>query len=136
MKVFLFALFFTASVMRGLWAQNPEESVFLHPLGPETFNGFTLTCARLAEHQIIRGSFEQEKTLSRLRGISLEWELLDDRLHKLVHMSGAISDALTSKSAQYTRYDVAFELLGDLMANLFNKMHALYLQVDFLTKPA
>ena len=69
----VFGLFFlTAAVMTpasrmcGLWAQSPQEDVFRYPLRPETLNAFTLTCARLAEHTLIKGNFEQEKILGRL----------------------------------------------------------------------
>jgi hypothetical protein len=55
-------LFFTLRV----WAQNPAEEVFNHPLRPETMNAFNVTCAQLAEHPLVRGNFEQEKVLSRL----------------------------------------------------------------------
>ena len=50
----------------GLRAQSPREDVFNYPLRPETLNAFTMTCTRLAEHPLIKGYFEQEKTLSRL----------------------------------------------------------------------
>ena len=54
-------LFFTAA----LWAQS-QEDVFRYPLGAETMEAFTVTCAALAEHPVVKGSFEQEKVLSRL----------------------------------------------------------------------
>ena len=43
-----------------------QEDVFNYPLRAQTENSFQITCQRLAEHPFIRGSFEQEKTLSRL----------------------------------------------------------------------
>ena len=46
-----------------VWAQ---EDVFRFPLKPETMESFTAVTARLAEHPVVRGNFEQEKTLSRL----------------------------------------------------------------------
>jgi len=61
-QTFILALFFlTAS----LWAQSAEE-IFRHPLDSQTMNAFNATCSRLAEHSVVRGNFEQEKTLSRL----------------------------------------------------------------------
>jgi hypothetical protein len=63
---FSFVPMMPASTMQGLWAQSPHEDVFRHPLRPETLNAFMLTCARLAEYPIVRGNFEQEKTLNRL----------------------------------------------------------------------
>jgi hypothetical protein len=50
----------------GLWAQTPQEEIFNHPLEPRTMDAFKTTSSRLAEHPVIRGNFEQEKTLSRL----------------------------------------------------------------------
>jgi hypothetical protein len=50
----------------GLWAQTSQEEIFRHPLGPETMDAFKTTCSRLAAHPVVRGNFEQEKTLSRL----------------------------------------------------------------------
>ena len=47
-------------------AQAQEGEIFRHPLGPQTEEAFRTTCSRLAQHKFIRGSFEQEKTLSRL----------------------------------------------------------------------
>jgi len=43
-----------------------EENIFRHPLGPRTEDAFRATCLRLAERQFVKGSFQQEKTLSRL----------------------------------------------------------------------
>jgi len=50
----------------GVWAQTSQEEIFRHPLGPETMDAFKTTCSRLAAHPVVRGNFEQEKTLSRL----------------------------------------------------------------------
>jgi len=50
----------------GAWAQTSQEEIFRHPLGPETMDAFKTTCSRLAAHPVVRGKFEQEKTLSRL----------------------------------------------------------------------
>jgi hypothetical protein len=58
MGLFLFAV--------SLWAQTSQEEIFRHPLGPQTMDAFKTTCLRLAEHPVVRGSFEQEKILSRL----------------------------------------------------------------------
>jgi len=58
----LLLMLFTA----GAWAQTPREEIFRHPLEPKTMDAFTTTCSRLAGHPVIRGNFEQEKTLSRL----------------------------------------------------------------------
>jgi len=55
-------LFYCAA---GLWAQTATEEIFSHPLDPQTMNAFKTTCSRLAEHPVVRGSFEQEKTVSR-----------------------------------------------------------------------
>jgi len=62
-------VFFCAA---GLGAQTSAvtaataEEIFRHPLDSQTMNAFKTTCSRLAEHPVVRGSFEQEKTLSRL----------------------------------------------------------------------
>ena len=45
------------------WAQ---EDVFRYPLRTETMDAFKAVSARLAEHPIVKGEFEQEKILSRL----------------------------------------------------------------------
>jgi len=50
----------------GLWAQTPQEEIFNHPLESQTMDAFKTACSRLAEHPVVRGNFEQEKTLSRL----------------------------------------------------------------------
>jgi len=50
----------------GAWAQTPREEIFRHPLEPKTMDAFTTICSRLAGHPVIRGNFEQEKTISRL----------------------------------------------------------------------
>jgi hypothetical protein len=61
---FFFVLFTFLSA--GLWAQNPAEDIFHHPLEAKTMDAFNTTCARLAEHPFTTGNFEQEKYLSRL----------------------------------------------------------------------
>jgi len=69
-KIFFLALVFYSV---SLWAQAAAQSVaqgateeiFRHPLEPQTTNAFKTTCSRLAEHSVVRGNFEQEKTLSR-----------------------------------------------------------------------
>ena len=68
------------------WA---EEDIFSHPLGPAAMDAFLAATARLAENPIVRGSFEQEKVLSRLSrslkssgnfiiaaGLGMVWETL------------------------------------------------------------
>ena len=47
-------------------AQIHAQDVFRYPLGAQTEGAFRMTCSRLAQHQFIKGNFEQEKTLSRL----------------------------------------------------------------------
>jgi hypothetical protein len=47
------------------WAAGPlpaEDDVFRHPLGQEGMDSFREICARLSEHPVIKGDFEQEKT--------------------------------------------------------------------------
>ena len=56
---FLFLIFLCAGLAQA-------QDVFRYPLGPQTEEAFRAACSRLAEHPVIRGSFEQEKTLSRL----------------------------------------------------------------------
>jgi len=51
----------------GLWAQTATEEIFRHPLESKTTEAFKTTCSRLAEHPVVLGNFEQEKTLSRLK---------------------------------------------------------------------
>jgi hypothetical protein len=60
--VFMGLLLFTG----GLWAQTPQEEIFNHPLGPQTMDAFKTACSRLTEHPLIRGNFEQEKTINSL----------------------------------------------------------------------
>jgi hypothetical protein len=50
----------------GVWAQTSQEEIFRHPLEPKTMDAFKTTCSRLADHPVVQGNFEQEKTLSRL----------------------------------------------------------------------
>jgi len=50
----------------GLWAQTSQEEIFRYPLEPKTMDAFKTTCSRLAEHPVVQGNFEQEKSLSRL----------------------------------------------------------------------
>jgi len=61
-KIILGLFLFTG----GLWAQTSQEEIFRHPLESKTMDAFKTTCSRLAEHPVVRGVFEQEKTLSRL----------------------------------------------------------------------
>ena len=60
---FLILIVFLAIEVR---AEGPTEDIFRHPLSPQTQDAFNVTCANLAEHPIVKGSFEQEKVLSRL----------------------------------------------------------------------
>ena len=62
MKIILGLFLLTA----GLWAQTTTEEIFRHPLEAQTMDAFKTTCSRLAEHPVVRGNFEQEKTLTRL----------------------------------------------------------------------
>jgi hypothetical protein len=63
----IIAVFFGMFIFSGgLWAQTPQEEIFNHPLEPKTMDAFKTACSRLAEHPVIRGNFEQEKTLSSL----------------------------------------------------------------------
>jgi hypothetical protein len=50
----------------GLRAQTPQEEIFRHPLNQQNMSAFKTTCSRLAGRPLIRGNFEQEKTISRL----------------------------------------------------------------------
>ena len=58
----LFAIFPTTR----LRAQSPTEDIFRFPLVSQTQNAFLVTSAQLAAHPLVKGSFEQEKVLSRL----------------------------------------------------------------------
>jgi len=49
-----------------LWAQAPAEEIFRHPLKTGNMDAFKTTCSRLANHPVVQGNFEQEKTLNRL----------------------------------------------------------------------
>jgi len=49
-----------------LWADEQNSSVFNNPLSPLTMDHFTTISARLAEHNIVKGNFEQEKKINRL----------------------------------------------------------------------
>ena len=61
--LFFFFLFFIFSFS---FVYSQDYAIFNHPLGPQTEPIFRTTCLRLAEHPLIRGTFEQEKILSRL----------------------------------------------------------------------
>ena len=63
--VFIIIILFLGLLFSGLptWAQD----IFSHPLKPETMAAFNATSERLAEHPIVKGNFEQEKLLSRLK---------------------------------------------------------------------
>jgi len=60
------AVFFALLFIFAEWAHAHEETVFRHPLRPQTESAFRTTFQRIAEHQFIRGNFEQERTLGRL----------------------------------------------------------------------
>jgi hypothetical protein len=68
---FLAAVFFCFSIIP-VRAQAPgkpvsgDSEIFRFPLGPETRGSFIAACAKLAEHPVTRGKFEQTKTISRL----------------------------------------------------------------------
>jgi hypothetical protein len=49
-----------------LWADEQNSSVFNNSLNPQTMDVFTKISARLAEHSIIKGNFEQEKKINRI----------------------------------------------------------------------
>jgi outer membrane lipoprotein-sorting protein len=51
-------------VLAGSPAQSAE--VFKHPLSPETLPRYSALCAELASRPIVKGSFEQVKTIKRL----------------------------------------------------------------------
>jgi hypothetical protein len=57
-------LFF--SLPGALYAQADNRDVFRFPLGPDTLPRFNEINAVLAAHPLIRGTFRQQKTLSRL----------------------------------------------------------------------
>jgi len=60
--IYISLFFFTF----GLWAEGVDEEVFRHPLGPETLEAFKAVSGKLAEKPLVKGSFEQEKTISSL----------------------------------------------------------------------
>jgi hypothetical protein len=64
-KVFIFGVVFLL-IAAALPAQNTQEEIFHHPLGPQTRNAFNETCSVLAKNPYIKGTFEQIKTISRL----------------------------------------------------------------------
>jgi hypothetical protein len=59
----LFCLFCFAA-LSDMPAQDSD--VFAHPLSAETLPRYTAVCAELAGHPLVKGSFEQTKTLPRL----------------------------------------------------------------------
>jgi hypothetical protein len=64
-SVFVFVLLFC---LGPLSARTDDASgAFSYPLSPETRGRFNSVCGALAEHPVIRGNFEQTKTLSRLK---------------------------------------------------------------------
>jgi hypothetical protein len=50
----------------GILAAEPGEDIFQHPLGREATGRFREICALLSEHPVIKGTFEQEKTINSL----------------------------------------------------------------------
>jgi len=69
-KSTLFTALWLFFISTALWA---EGDVFNYPLEPENMAAFRAISGRLAEHPIVKGTFEQEKILSRL-GRSLKSE--------------------------------------------------------------
>ena len=65
MKNFLFILCFYFLTVT-LWADEQNSSVFDNPLSQRTKDTFTKISAKLAEHSIVKGNFEQEKKINRL----------------------------------------------------------------------
>jgi outer membrane lipoprotein-sorting protein len=60
------AVFFAIFLFFTGMAYSQQENIFRHPLMPQTEPSFRLTCRRLSERPLIRGTFEQEKIISRL----------------------------------------------------------------------
>jgi hypothetical protein len=60
--IIIAALLLAGSIL----AAEPGEDIFRHPLGHEATGRFREICALLSEHPVIRGTFEQEKTISSL----------------------------------------------------------------------
>jgi len=52
-----------------VFAQAQNENIFRYPLSPRTMDAFSAACARISQYQLIKGRFEQEKTLSRLNRV-------------------------------------------------------------------
>jgi len=52
-----------------LWADEQNNTLFDNPLCPQTMDAFTKISARLAEHSIVKGNFEQEKKINRLNRV-------------------------------------------------------------------
>ena len=61
-NLFLIILIFLC----GMTAQTQEDEIFRHPLSAQTKESFTAVCASIAQYPVVRGSFEQEKILSRI----------------------------------------------------------------------
>lgn len=59
--VLFFSLFFIFSII----AEAQNVDVFKHPLGSQNTNNFNAICAKIAEKPIVKGTFTQEKHLSR-----------------------------------------------------------------------
>jgi hypothetical protein len=57
------ALFWIAGMLA---AAEPEEEIYNHPLDSGRKSRFIAICAMLSEHPVIKGTFEQEKTISSL----------------------------------------------------------------------
>jgi hypothetical protein len=80
------AIFLLAS---GIPASAGDADIFSRPLRSESAGAFEETCDRLSAHSLVRGNFEQEKTLNRLgrslvskgnfiiaAGLGMVWETL------------------------------------------------------------
>jgi len=53
-------------IAAGAAPAHGEEGAFAHPLGPGTEASFRATFQSISRHPYVRGSFEQERTISRL----------------------------------------------------------------------
>ncbi|GHV95877.1 hypothetical protein AGMMS50293_21970 [Spirochaetia bacterium] len=77
-----------SAALSNLYAQNP--AVFDHPLSAETLPRYTALCAELSSHPVIKGSFEQTKTIRRLnRSLVSRGEFLIAAEHGMVWITSA-----------------------------------------------
>lgn len=90
-------LLFCVFIFYSQFAYSQDEAVLNYPLTAQTAETFRAVCARIAQHPVIKGNFEQEKIISRLNrslkssgnfiitsGLGMVWETINPFASTLV----------------------------------------------------